>query len=308
LNSYTKPWWAISSHIETIIPALFRKTVAKDYDKEVFTFSDGDITQLNWFRHSGDSKRKLLVIIPGLGSDATRYYIKNSAYYLYQAGYDVLVPDHRGGGIPNKSFKAYHSSNYQDLHEVVSTQTYSNMYLLGYSLGGSIVLNYIYRYPSVFQKAISVCAPFDLFVSSHNLERFTNRLYQNKFVRGLKPFLCQKADEFPDLVTKEAIRKCKTIRDIDELYTAPAHGFDNANDYYQKSSAKYFLSEIKTELLCVNALNDTITPISNDTIQILKENSNIVLNLPLKGGHVGFSTINLKGVFWHEELIIEFLR
>ena len=39
-----------------------------------------------------------------------------------------------------------------------------------------------------------------------------------------------------------ALKKVKTLRDFDEYFTGPIHGFDGAEDYYSKCSSKQFLN------------------------------------------------------------------
>ena len=48
---------------------------------------------------------------------------------------------------------------------------------------------------------------------------------------------------FPGVMSKEKLSQVKTLLDFDNIYTAPAHGFKNAAEYYQKSSALAFLTQ-----------------------------------------------------------------
>ena len=46
-----------------------------------------------------------------------------------------------------------------------------------------------------------------------------------------------KQARFPHEVNDHNYHQLKTFKDFDGRYTAPIHGFDSAEDYWQKSSA-----------------------------------------------------------------------
>ena len=50
---------------------------------------------------------------------------------------------------------------------------------------------------------------------------------------------------FPEKMSPEAYKKINSLLAFDNIYTAPAHGFKDAYDYYEKSSSLQFLSNIK---------------------------------------------------------------
>jgi predicted alpha/beta-fold hydrolase len=46
------------------------------------------------------------------------------------------------------------------------------------------------------------------------------------------------------------------FRDYDDRYTAPLHGFKNAQDYWDKCSSLNFISKVRVPTLVVNAWDD----------------------------------------------------
>ena len=304
---YKAPFWAFNGHISTILNALLRKQPPINYKKELFNFKDSDITQLNWLKQES---QELIIIIPGMGSEATRNYITNTAYYLFKNNYDVLVPDHRDTSIANKKVKSYHSANYEDLKEIIDSipeTSYKKIHLVGYCLGGSITLNYIYRYPKRINKTITISAPLELKNSSKALEAPNNFLYQRRFVNNLKAKLLEKAKQYPNEISLKAIKDCRTIEDIDNAYTAPVNGFRDADDYYHYGSASNFLDKINTSLLVISSCDDTFIPISEATIKKMNDNKGITPLITKKGGHVAYPNSFMKGIFWHEKQILQFI-
>ena len=307
-SPYKAPFWAVNGHISTIIPTIFRKQPEFDYDKEPFHFTDGDLTQLNWLKKGC---KKLVIIIPGMGSNASKNYITNTAHYLHKQHYDILVPDHRGIALPNKLIKTTHSANYEDLSEIIQSdqvQGYQNIYLIGYSLGGSIALNYIKRFPTEVTKTVTISAPIELENASHALEERENFLYQRRFVKNLRTSLLPKTSRFPSQLPLNSLKECQTVKDIDELYTAPINGFRNAEEYYEYGSASNFIDKISSPLLIISAKDDPFIPLGSETVNKMKQNANIHSLLTNKGGHVAYPSYNLRGVFWHEKQVLKFIR
>jgi predicted alpha/beta-fold hydrolase len=95
-------------------------------------------------------------------------------------------------------------------------------------------------------------------------------------------------------IEPRAVRACSTFREIDDLYTAPFHGFKNADDYWAKTSSKSWLKAIRVPTLVINARNDPFLPES--ALPNADEVSDAVtLYFPRDGGHVGFVTGNFPG-------------
>jgi predicted alpha/beta-fold hydrolase len=105
-----------------------------------------------------------------------------------------------------------------------------------------------------------------------------------------------------------AVRACTTLRGIDELCTAPIHGFKDAEDYYRRSSSKPFLPQIRVPTLLLNARNDPFVPAA--ILPIPGEVSKCVtLEFPEDGGHVGFVAGGFPGrMDWLPRRIVRFCK
>ena len=85
-------------------------------------------------------------------------------------------------------------------------------------------------------KAIAVFPPYDLKLGSLNLQSGFNRVYELRFMRSLKLKLNQKRIHFKDI----PVFVGSSLYDFDDEVTAPVHGFENANHYYETCSSKNF--------------------------------------------------------------------
>jgi predicted alpha/beta-fold hydrolase len=94
--------------------------------------------------------------------------------------------------------------------------------------------------------------------------------------------------------------------DFDDRYTAPLHGFVNADDYYAKSSSKFFVEFIQRPALIINALDDPFLPEECYPESIVAQNPYCSLEIPKYGGHVGFVEWRQK-YYWEEKRILAFL-
>lgn len=151
-----------------------------------------------------------------------------------------------------------------------------------------------------------VSAPCDLYGSLQKLEEKRNIIYAKRFMWKLKNHLLARAEKFPKQITKEEIDACNSLLDIDDLYTSKAHNFDSALDYYKKNSSRQFLPEIEIPTLIINAKNDGFLSPSCYPVDIAEGKSNIYLEMPDYGGHVGF--IQKKEVTYTEERALQFIE
>lgn len=126
-----------------------------------------------------------------------------------------------------------------------------------------------------------------------------NRFYSSIFLRTLQP-------KALDLIRKHRldfdysrIQRADNLWDYDNLFTAPLHGFRGADDYWQKSSCRPYLRDIRLPTLLINARNDPFLP-SQDEVSSL-----VSLDFPAHGGHAGFAVTDSHD--WLAERLLDFL-
>ena len=113
---------------------------------------------------------------------------------------------------------------------------------------------------------------------------------------------------FPGQINDDNFNKIKTFKHYDDRYTAPLHGFKDADEYWQKCSSRQFIKEIKTPVLIVNALDDPFLAGNCYPFKEAEKSKYVYLETPQAGGHVGFVEFNKESLYWSEKRAIEFLN
>jgi len=300
-----------NGHFNTIWTFLFRKKVALDFERIQFPTFDGDFLDIDQIV-TGSSKCAILV--HGLEGSSKSSYMLSLAFQLQIVGWDVVLINLRGcSGVPNKLFSAYHSGKTDDLVLVVNhyAKLYSYIVPIGFSLGGNIVLKYAGEAKgdgfNKINSAIGISVPIHLSSTSDKLQRLENRMYSLRFLNSLKLKLKVKLRMFQNLNQDIALNSIRTIRQYDDVYTAPSNGFIDAEDYYTKSSSLSFLERILIPTLIINAQDDPFLTSKCFPKHNIDNNTKIKFLAPKYGGHVGFVAEFGKKLPKHEEWILEYL-
>lgn len=294
-SKYNPPLLFRHSHFSTIYNGLFRKVTGLTQVRERIRLSDGDFMDLDWSYCAHPSK-KVCIIIHGLEGDAQRAYVQGAAKILSADSFDVCAINLRGcSGVPNERYRSYHSGATEDLQDVIAhileMENYSQIYLYGFSLGANLLLKYLGEnegIPKVIKAAAAISVPCQLADSLTQLLAFKNVLYARRFKGNLIEKLKIKEEFFPDKIAKQDIKRVRTLKDFDDIYTSKAHGFKDAMDYYAKSSCLQFLPSIVVPCLIVNAANDTFLGEACYPVKEAEHSKYLHLEIPKYGGHVGF--------------------
>ena len=252
-----------SGFIATVYSGLIRR-LKINQTRERITLRDADFIDLDW-SYSPTPSKSVIILFHGLEGHGQRPYITGPAKYFNANNIDAICVNFRCcSGELNRYYESYHSGKTDDLEDiiqhVVSLEKYDSIFLKGISLGGNILLKYLgdgSNVPTQVKAAMAVSVPCDLSGSAKALHKLKNLPYHINFKWGLVQRLKLKQKQFPDAISKAKIKTIKTLNDFDEVYTSRAHGFKNAQDYYEKCSSLQFLKTIKTPVLILNALNDS---------------------------------------------------
>lgn len=294
-SEYKPPFYLKNGHLATVIPSTFRKVSDVQYVRERMNTTDGDFLDLDWLTKGAE---KLIVISHGLEGSANRPYVKGMAKYFHKHGWDALAWNCRScSGEMNNKARFYHHGDTEDLAQVVayavSKHGYNDVVLVGFSMGGSMTLKYLgemtdHVIPQVKGGAV-YSVPVDLGSSVTELARKGNDFYRKRFLKKLEQKIKLKAERYPDEIQYTDFSNIRYFPDFDNLYTAPLHGFKDAEDFYNKASANKYMYNIKLPTLLVNALNDPFLPGACYPEEQCREHSHIYFESPNYGGHVGFS-------------------
>jgi uncharacterized protein len=307
---FLPPFFLRNGHLQTILPALIRRRFPMVFRRERLELADGDFLDLDWATSGRD---RLAILSHGLEGSSHDDCIRGMATRLQTTGWDVLAWNFRGcGQSPNRLVRFYHSGETGDLGAVVAIAAarYPRIALIGFSLGGNVTLKYLGEgacHPAVVA-GIAVSVPIDLAASAAAIDRrWSNRFYLRRFLGRLVPKIEAKALLFPDRLDVRRSHLIRTLREFDDLYTAPIHGFRNAMDYWEKSSARQYLDQIRVPSLLLNAHDDPfLTPESFPYAEAAK-NPRLFFEAPTWGGHVGFIDSARPIRPWHESRSAEFL-
>ncbi|MFV0421785.1 YheT family hydrolase [Oleidesulfovibrio sp.] len=307
-----------NGHVQTILPALCRPMPQVVYQRERLETSDGDFLDVDFAYAMNCSARcrssKVAVVSHGLEGHSHRRYVRGMARVLNEQGWDVAAWNFRGcSGTPNRMARMYHSGDTQDLQTVVSrcdSYGYETIALIGVSMGGNQILKYLGEAPELVPSAVvAACVfsvPCDLTGAAVELAKPENAVYMRYFMRSLKEKVRAKHARYPDLIPVDGLDSMRSFAEFDNTYTAPLHGFSDAQDYWTRSSCKPFLSGISVPVLLVNALNDPFLSASCYPYKEAWQNKFLHLETPHTGGHVGFIQLNKNNVYWSEERVIRF--
>lgn len=309
--TYKPPFLHQFTHLSTIIPNRYRPVRPEGYARKTIDTADGDFLDLDY---SSIGSENSVLLLHGLEGSSQSNYILGLRDLLICNGFDVVAMNHRScSGRPNKLISSYHSGKTDDVKQVIDhlQESYSKIHLVGFSLGGNIALKYAGEHgnKAALESICAISTPCDLAGSSSNLSRFENKVYLNRFLSQLIAKALTKAQSHTDSsLDTNAIKSSNNFFDFDDAYTAPAHGFDSAKDYYEKSSSKQFITAIQKPTLIINALNDSFLSESCYPHSEVQKNDSVTLLTPQYGGHVGFaSDFRMKQVFWHEKQILSFI-
>ena len=294
---YRAPRWLAGGHAQTIWPYRLRRPDVP-LRRERVDAPDGDFWDFDWLDAPATPAAPCVVLFHGLEGGSASLYARALLDALSRRGWQGVVPHFRGcGGEPNRLPRAYHSGDHAEIAAMLAAirariPAASRLHAVGVSLGGSALLNWLGRAGTdaarVVTAAAAVSAPLDLSVAGVAIGKGVNRVYARHFLSTLKPKSLAIAKRFPGLLDAAKIRRVRTMRDFDDVVTAPLHGFAGSDDYWKRASSKPWLRAIRVPTLVLNARNDPLIPArslpTKDEVSAC-----VTLEQPRHGGHAGFA-------------------
>jgi predicted alpha/beta-fold hydrolase len=223
-------------------------------------------------------------------------------------------------GETTQAPRLYHSGETTDLALVVERLVHEQpgqpLALAGFSLGGNVLLKWLgergNELPTEVRAAAAVSVPFDLERGSRFIERGFARVYTRHFLRTLRSKARVKLERDPGLFDASALERARTLFEFDDAVTAPVHGFENAADYYRRSSSLGFLSSIRRPTLLLSAYDDPFLPpaVLREVERLARGNPHVTIEFHQRGGHVGFISGHVPWAprYYAEERVLEFLE
>lgn len=263
------------------------------------------------YPEQGRSQRPLVVLIHGLTGCQDSLYMLRSAEAFLAAGYPVLRLSLRGAGPSRPLCRfQYHAGRNADLRdalmELPPELAMNGLLLVGYSLGGNMLLKFLAEQGRDFPvlAAGSVSAPIELAESSRRFLDRRNWLYHRWLLARMKEETLAGPADALSAAERKTVESVATVLEFDDRHVAPRNGFTGAADYYAKCSALDLLPAIEVPTLLIHAEDDPWIPAMSYRKAMQAGNDWLTCLLAPSGGHVGFHDASL--VAWHDRCLLQF--
>ena len=323
IRKFEPHWWLRNGHAQTIAVAFVRRTFALPAGEERLFRVDAE-TQLKGLCHwqkdgAGVPRRDLpvILIVHGLEGSCESGYSVGIADKAWAQGFHAVRMNQRNcGGTERLTPTLYNSGLSGDFRAVLMdliAEGFERIFFAGYSMGGNLVMKMAGELgngaPKQLKGVAVVCPALDLAACANALERTQNLVYQWHFVKNLMARYRRKTELFPERYTKNGFGPIRTVREFDDEITAPCFGFKDAEEYYERSSAKNVVGQAAVPLLVITAKDDPFVPYESFLRARVEANPCVRFVAPDHGGHCGFISRSAGTErFWAEQRIVEFVE
>lgn len=235
----------------------------------------------------------VVLLLHGLEGSSDRPYVVSMVNHLVGEGFSTVAMNHRGcGGQVARTPITYHAGYITDVERVIVWMRDRfpgrRLHVVGFSLGGCILLNLLARSREAdsIHSSVSVSSPIRLGDSSIALQSGIGKLYEWYFIRSLRKKTLEMQQRFPDYPAFTG----RTLLEFDEQVTSQVNGYTSATDYYESNSPIGFLESLQHTVLLVHAADDPICPWRPDDPlhERLQQHPSVRVRLTQRGGHVAF--------------------
>jgi hypothetical protein len=269
----------------------------------------------HWQPNAGQCPAVLLV--HGLEGSSRSQYMLGNAARAWAAGWNIIRMNMRNcGGTEDLSPTLYHSGLSGDVAAVMRTlvaeKGLAAFALVGYSMGGNLVLKLAGELgenrPDYLKAVVGISPAMDLGASADALHNLSNRVYEWKFLIGLRRRFRRKAELFPQIYSTVGLERIATLRQFDDQVTARYSGFTGADDYYHRASSTRVASQISVPTLILHALDDPFIRMLPSSRAVLLANQRVRLLETRHGGHCAFlAPADGYDGYWAEKVLLDFL-
>jgi predicted alpha/beta-fold hydrolase len=312
---YRAPWWLTGAHAQTVYGSLFAPARSVPYRRERWDTPDGDFIDLDFT--DGPGEAPFVALFHGLEGSSASGYARRLMHFARARGWRGAVVNFRGcSGELNRRPRAYHSGDSEEadwvLRRLKARLGAVPLHAAGVSLGGNVLLKWLGERGEdaapIVSRAAAVCAPVDLMAAGDALEAGFARLYARHFLATLKHRSLARLALHPGLYDRDAMLASRTLRQFDNVVTAPLHGYRDTDDYYTRASSRPLLAAIRVPTLVLNARDDPFLP-PRFLPAAGEVSSAVTLEQPARGGHVGFvgGRVPLAGnIDWMPQRLLRF--
>ena len=270
-----------------------------------------------WQTAEAREERPTMLLLHGLEGSSSSRYMLGTGEKAYARGFNVIRLNLRNcGDTEHLTPTLYNSGLSGDIRavirELVERDRLQTIFLVGFSLSGNIVLKMAGEDGGgVTREIAGICAvspSVDLSACAEAIERRSNWVYQQSFMRSLRRRIRNKQRLYPELYDTSDLHLVRTIRQFDDRYTALDGGYKDADDYYKRASALPLIPSIRVPSLIIHAQDDPFIPFQPLVDSTVTDNPYVLLLSPSHGGHVSFvaADTETEDRFWAENRAVEF--
>src|SRR5208283_4049079 len=275
MRPFTPRPWLRGGHLQTVASFLIQRHFHVPAPEERLIEVEPGVQVLCHCHWQADRARALtIVIVHGLEGSSASQYMLGIAEKALAAGMNVVRYNQRNcGGTEALAPVLYHSGLSGDIaavaREVIARDRVSRLALVGFSMGGNLVLKLAGEWgkhaPTEFRAVAACCPALDLAASADALHEPANRIYEAYFLWALRRRMLRKARLFPEHFNPSRLRGIRSLRDFDDKVTAYYCGFTGVDDYYDRASAAHVVGQIAVPALVLHAANDPFIRITPET-------------------------------------------
>lgn len=309
-----------NSHLMTIAAAFLPRRFPRlpPGRERIFRVDEeaGVLAHCHW--QPDPARHPTLVLLHGLEGSVDSSYMRGTAEKAFAAGFNAIRLNQRNCGAGEPLTPTLYNSGLSGdpaavVRELATRDALPEIFVCGWSMGGNLVLKMVGEFgaapPPALRAAVGVAPAVQLAAAADAIGRRENFVYEQYFVHRLLRRYRRKARLFPGRYRADGLGRVDTVRAFDDAVTAPAFGFRDAEDYYDRSSALRVVERIAIPTLILAAEDDTFVPFRTFRHPAITSNPNITLLASPHGGHCAFvSRADGDERFWAEARIVEFCR
>jgi predicted alpha/beta-fold hydrolase len=289
--------------MKNIVPLTYVRTTVKDPQNfEPIT--------LDWIQEEKHftENTPTVIVLPGVTGSSDAPYVRSVVKHI-QHKYRVVVYSRPGCGSADKVqittpkfFFNCHPLTIKALIESVNDklQGKSPLYVIGFSMGGQNIIRTAGEYDLPMIKGIITCnQPYNtpkMVKHVHENQRLYDRALTN-FIRGV--FVANKHIYSPIMTEEqiEKVSKVNSLRDLDEAWTKPVHGFKDIDKefYAHRSITDDHLMNIKVPTVMLQAMDDAVlapAELAKYVFDIASErNEHLICVRTNHGSHCSYETM-----------------
>lgn len=305
--------WGFSGHVQTILHSIIGRVRCPWPIGERVYIALPDETTLTYDLYqplTNDYEDDVTIAIcPGICNSSESVYIRTFVHFAQCHGYRCAVLNHVGVLSSVKItapriFTYGHTDDYHMmLQSLIEKHPNTKIICIGFSLGGNLVTKYLGERGSNKLSSIiggiSICQGYNAIEGTKFLLNWQNfrRFYLYIMTESVKNIIIKHKTI---LLSEEVKQRCNlnewdivsaaTLPELDEAYTRKVHNFRSVKELYKWSSSLFYLDNVTTPMVFINALDDPIVP--EMLLEPIKEHARThpqTLYVELAhGGHLGF--------------------